>query len=60
MDFSTTEEWRYDTAGNTTYEKNRDGSHSTTSYDRANRATVTVSTGADGKTTTSPGGSAFL
>jgi YD repeat-containing protein len=48
---SKTEAWGYDAAGNTNYEKNRDGSTTNTTYDAEHRATLITSTDDDGKRT---------
>jgi len=43
------EEWHYDANGNATFQRNRDGSHSTSEYNAENRTTLTHSVGTDGK-----------
>jgi YD repeat-containing protein len=47
------EQWSYDANGNALFQRNRDGSHSSTQVNAENRATVTTSVGTDGKATTS-------
>lgn len=47
------EAWQYDAAGNITWQKNRDGSSSSSSYNAENRATITVGVDKEGKSSTS-------